>query len=79
MSSSTRRASAATRTHRPAVDLNRVGAAGAALVDGDVGGAHDAGRVLERDVEFVGHHLAERRAGSLSAVGLADEEVAVLS
>ena len=61
-------------THRPAVDLNRVGAARAALVDGDVGGAHDAGRGRVGDVEFVGHHLAERRAGALSAISLADVE-----
>ena len=60
--------------HRPAVHLNRVGAARAALVHGVVGAAHDAARPVERDVELVGHHLAECGAGALAAVRLADVE-----
>ena len=49
-------------------------AARAALIDGDVGAAHDAGGLVEGDVQLVGHHLAERGAGALAEVGLADVE-----
>ena len=54
--------------------MNRVGSTGPALIDRDVRRAHHAGRVLVGDVELVRHHLAERRAGPLAAVGLADIE-----
>ena len=60
--------------HRIAVGLQRIRSARAALIDGDVGAAHHAGRVLERDVELVRHDLAERGAGALAEIGLADEE-----
>ena len=60
--------------HRVAVGLQCVRSARAALIDGDVGAAHHAGGVLERDVELVAHDLAERRAGALAEIGLADEE-----
>ncbi len=36
--------------------------------------AHHAGRAVVGHVELVGHHLPERRAGSLTEIGLADEE-----
>ena len=60
--------------HRPAVGLDRIRAAGAALVRGDVGAPHHAGGALVGEVELRGHHLAERRAGALPEVGLADVE-----
>jgi hypothetical protein len=60
--------------HRPAVGLDGVRAAGPALIDRHVGAAHDARRLVVLHVELVGHQLTEGRPGSLSAVGLADEE-----
>ena len=58
----------------PAVALDRIRTAGAALVRRGVRAAHDEPRLVVRDVELVAHHLAERRARALAAVGLADEE-----
>ena len=60
--------------HRPAVGLDRIRPARSALIDRDVGAAHDAAGLVVRDVELVGHHLAEGGAGALAAVGLADVE-----
>jgi hypothetical protein len=60
------------RTRR--VRLQCVGPARAALIDGQVGGAHHDARRVEGHVELVRHDLPERRAGALSEVGLADVE-----
>ena len=60
--------------HGPAIGLNRIRTARSALVDGDVGAAHDAGGLVVGDVQFIGHHLPEGRAGALAAVRLADVE-----
>jgi hypothetical protein len=60
--------------HRPAVSLQRVGASRSALVDRNVGVAHDDAGLVERDVEFVGHDLAEGGAGALSEIRLANVE-----
>ena len=56
--------------HGPAIGLDRVRTAGSALVDGDVGAAHDARGVVVRDVQFIGHHLPEGGPGALAAVRL---------
>ena len=42
------------------------------LIDGDVGAPHDAGSLIERDIEFVGHQLTEAGASALAGVGLTD-------
>jgi hypothetical protein len=60
--------------HRPSIGLNRVRPAGAALVHGDVGAAHDASGVVVGDVQLVRHHLAECGTGALAAVRLPDVE-----
>ena len=60
--------------HRPAVGLQRVRAARAALIDGDVGPPHHDGGLVVRDIELVRHDLPECRAGSLTEIGLADVE-----
>ena len=60
--------------HRPAVGLQRVGPARPALIDRQVGGAHDDAGGVEVDVELVRHDLPERGAGALTEVGLADVE-----
>ena len=60
--------------HRPTVALDRVGTPRAALVGRDVRAAHDEARLVVSDVELVAHHLPERRARALAAIGLADEE-----
>ena len=60
--------------HGPAIGLNRIRTARSALIDGDVGAAHDAGGLVVGDVQFVGHHLPEGGAGALAAVRLADVE-----
>jgi len=57
--------------HRPAIALDRIGAAGPALVGGDVRATHDEAGLVVRDVELVAHHLPERGARALAAVGLA--------
>ena len=58
--------------HGPAIPLDRRRTAGAALIDGDVRAAHDAGGLVVGDVQFIGHHLPEGRSGALAAVRLAD-------
>jgi 4-methylaminobutanoate oxidase (formaldehyde-forming) len=60
--------------HRPAVALDPVGAARAALVGRRVGAAHYEAGVVVGDVELVAHELPEGRAGALTTVGLADEK-----
>ena len=60
--------------HRIAVGLQRIGSAGPTLIDGVVRAAHHAAGLVVRDVELVAHDLAERRAGALAEIGLADEE-----
>ncbi len=60
--------------HRPAIGLDGIGTARAALVGRDVRAAHDQARVVVRDVQLVAHHLAERGARALAAVGLAHVE-----
>ena len=60
--------------HGPAVTLDRVRPARAALIDGHVGPAHDERALLEGDVQLVAHHLTERGSGALAPVGLSDVE-----
>ena len=61
-------------THRPAIRLNGVRSARAALIDGEVGAAHDQAGLVVGDVELVRHHLAERRSRALTEIRLADVE-----
>ena len=58
--------------HRPGISLHGGRPARSALIDGDVRAAHDAGGLIEGDVEFVGHQLAEAGSGALAAVRFAD-------
>src|SRR5206468_6080672 len=60
--------------HGPAIGLNSIRSAGSALVDGDVGAAHDASGLVVCDVQFIGHHLPESGAGALATVRLPDVE-----
>ena len=56
------------------VALDRVRAARAALVHGQVGAPHDHRGPVEGDVELVAHHLPGGGPGALAAVRLADVE-----
>jgi len=60
--------------HRPSVRLQRIRSTGAALIDRHVGIAHDEGRLVVCDVQFIGHDLAERGPCPLPQVGLAHVE-----
>ena len=60
--------------HGPAIDLDGIRTARSALIDGDVGAAHDEVVFVVCDVQFIGHHLPEGRSGALAAVRLADVE-----
>ena len=60
--------------HRPAIAFDAVGTARAALVRRDVRAAHHEAGLVVGDVQFVAHHLPERSARALAAIGLADEE-----
>ena len=48
--------------------------AGAALIDGGIGAAHDEIGLVVGDIEFVAHHLPEGRSGALAAICFADVE-----
>ena len=60
--------------HRPAIALDGVGSSRAALVRRDIRAAHDEAGLVVGDIQFVAHHLPERSARTLAAIGLADEE-----
>ena len=60
--------------HGPAIGLDRIRTTRSALIDGDVGAAHDAGGFVVCDVEFIGHHLPEGRPCTLATVRLSDVE-----
>jgi len=60
--------------HRIPIGLQRIRSTGATLIDRHVRHAHHAARLVVRHVELVGHDLAERGAGSLTEIRLADEE-----
>src|SRR5205814_10019613 len=45
-----------------------------ALIHGDIRLSHNAGGVLERDVELVGHHLAKTCPGALAEIRFAHIE-----
>ena len=59
---------------RPAVGLDGIGAARAALVHRHVSTAHDEACFVVGDVQLIGHHLPEGRAGALATVRLAHVE-----
>src|SRR5207247_9230574 len=60
--------------HRQTLGLHRSRTARSALIDSDVGAAHDAGGFVVCDVQFIGHHLPKGSPGALATVGLADVE-----
>jgi hypothetical protein len=61
-------------SHRPAIALDGVRTAGAALVRRGVGASHDQAGLAIGDIEFIAHHLPERGARALAAIGLADKK-----
>ena len=58
----------------PGVAFDRIRPTRPALIDRNVGAAHDQRGLLEGDVQLVAHQLEEGGSGALPPVGLADVE-----